>query len=34
VLEKLIKDGRINPVYIEKYYTQTLAVLPDILIDV
>ena len=30
-LERLIKDGRINPVYIEKFYNETSAELVDIL---
>jgi len=30
-LEKLIKDGRINPVYIEKFHDETLSELVDIL---
>ena len=33
-LEKLIKDGRINPVYIEKYFKETEALLPEILKDI
>ena len=33
-LEKLIKDWRINPVYIEKYYKETLAELPEILKEI
>ena len=33
-LEKLIQDGRINPVYIEKYYKETLAELPEILKEI
>lgn len=33
-LEKLIKDGRINPVYIEKFYKETSAKLLDILKDI
>ena len=34
VLQKLIKDGRINPIYIEKYYNETKAELPEILKDI
>jgi ribonuclease Y len=34
VLEKLIKDGRINPVYIEKYYNETKRELPEILKEI
>jgi len=34
VLQKLIKDGRINPVYIEKYYNETIIELPEILKDI
>ena len=34
VLEKLIKDGRINPVYIEKFYNETIQQLPEILKDI
>ena len=33
-LEKLIKDGRINPVYIEKYFKETEILLPEILQDI
>ena len=33
-LEKLIKDGRINPVYIEKYYKEVASSLPEILTDI
>jgi len=33
-LEKLIQDGRINPVYIEKYYKETLTELPEILKEI
>ena len=33
-LEKLIKDGRINPVYIEKYFKETEMLLPEILQDI
>jgi ribonuclease Y len=33
-LEKLIQDGRINPVYIEKYYKQTVAEMPEILKEI
>ncbi len=33
-LEKLIKDWRINPVYIEKYYKETSEELPDILMEI
>ena len=34
VLQKLIKDGRINPVYIEKYYNETKTELPEILKEI
>ena len=34
VLQKLIKDGRINPVYIEKYYNETVRELPEILKEI
>ena len=34
VLEKLIKDWRINPVYIEKHYKETENELPEILKDI
>jgi len=33
-LQKLIEDGRINPVYIEKYYKETLTALPEILKEI
>ena len=33
-LQKLIEDGRINPVYIEKYYKETLSTLPEILKEI
>ena len=33
-LEKLIKDWRINPVYIEKYFEESKIALPDILVDI
>jgi ribonuclease Y len=33
-LEKLIKDWRINPVYIEKYYNETVKQLPEIFKDI
>lgn len=32
-LKRLVKDGRINPVYIEKTYTEVLNSLEDLLID-
>jgi len=34
VLEKLIKDGRISPIYIEKFYNETIQQLPEILKDI
>jgi len=30
-LERLIEDGRINPIYIEKFYNETSTELVDIL---
>lgn len=33
VLKKLVKDGRINPHYIETFYNQTVEDLPNILIE-
>ena len=33
-LQKLIEDGRINPVYIEKYYKETVSALPEILKEI
>lgn len=33
VLKRLVKDGRINPHYIEKFYNQVLEDLPNILME-
>ena len=33
VLKKLVKDGRINPHYIEKFYNQVVEELPNVLIE-
>lgn len=33
-MQRLIKDWRINPVYIEKVYKKTLAELPEILVSI
>ncbi len=33
VLNRLVKDGRINPHYIEKFYNQVVEELPNILIE-
>ena len=32
-LKKLLKDGRINPFYIEKFYTETFAGIDEIIMD-
>jgi hypothetical protein len=31
-MKKLVKDGRINPVYIEKYYEETCKELQELFI--
>jgi ribonucrease Y len=33
VLKKLVKDGRINPHYIEKFYNQVVEELPNVLME-
>ncbi len=33
MLQKLVKDGRINPHYIEKFYNQVVEELPNVLIE-
>ena len=33
VLKKLVKDGRINPHYIETFYNQVVEDLPNILVE-